>query len=86
MAKSYLSKPDAYEPIYAISVVLYKIGKHKQSLDFAYQWLNLKINNEEITLNLKYIIALNWKKFYNTYKSNEIYKELITFLDKKERK
>ena len=76
LAKAYISNPDAYEPVYALSVVLYRVGKHKNSLDFA-------IPSEEIILNLKYILAVNWKRFYNMHKSNECYHDLISILDKK---
>ena len=86
LAKAYISNPDAYEPVYALSVVLYRVGKHKNSLDFAYQWLNFAIPSEEIILNLKYILAVNWKRFSNMHKSNECYHDLISILDKKERR
>ena len=60
-SKAYMSNHEAYEPIYALSVLLYKIEKYKLSLDFAYQWMNTGVDIEEVQLNLKYLIAINWK-------------------------
>ena len=60
-AKAYISNNKTFESAYALSILLYKLERYQLSLDFAYEALNSGVTIEEVVLDLKYIIAINWK-------------------------
>lgn len=81
-AKAYLKNLNSPIPVFGIALVLNKLERTKDSLEFALQWDSMPIENPKIKSNLTFLIAINYKQLQNPKEASLKYLRFLSLTER----